>query len=149
MNHKLQKDVKRYLRTISKQIPKDYPNKSTLMDMLYRNLDEYLTEHPESTLDSMIEEFGSPTKIAASFIEEMPENTIVETFQKKHRLYFTLSIACFLCFIIFVFILKYVYNWYQNDALIAEETLYVTDDTEFPTECKEKFEKGEDSDGQQ
>ena len=117
--------------------------------MLYRNLDEYLTEHPESTLDSMIEEFGSPTKIAASFIEEMPENTIVETFQKKHRLYFTLSIACFLCFIIFVFILKYVYNWYQNDALIAEETLYVTDDTEFPTEWKEKFEKGEDSDGQQ
>lgn len=83
MNHKLQKDVKRYLRTISKQIPKDYPNKSTLMDMLYRNLDEYLTEHPESTLDSMIEEFGSPTKIAASFIEEMPENTIVETFQKN------------------------------------------------------------------
>ena len=131
MNHKLQKDVKRYLRTISKQIPKDYPNKSTLMDMLYRNLDEYLTEHPESTLDSMIEEFGSPTKIAASFIEEMPENTIVESF------------------IIFVFILKYVYNWYQNDALIAEETLYVTDDTEFPTEWKEKFEKGEDSDGQQ
>ena len=48
-----------------------------------------------------------------------------------------------------VFILKYVYNWYQNDALIAEETLYVTDDTEFPTEWKEKFEKGEDSDGQQ
>lgn len=146
MNHRLQKEIKRYVNNISKQIPKNYPNKRTLMNVLRFNLDDFLSEHPESTMDNIIEEFGSPTKIAASFMEELPEADIVATMQKRRKIFTIMFVVCFVCFIIFIFILRYVYDWYQNDALILEETLYVTDGTEFPTEWQEKFENAEGED---
>lgn len=143
MSNKLQKDINRYIKNISKQIPKNYPNKSALMNMIIRNLDNFLLEYPQSTIDDIVEEFGSPSKIAASFIEELSDTDIVAAIQKKHRSYTFAFIAFFVCFIIFLFTLQYIYNWYQNDALILEETLYVTDGTEFPTEWQEKFENEE------
>lgn len=146
MNNRLQKDINRYKKSISKQIPKNYPNKSVLMNLIIKNIDDFLLEHPEATMDNIIEEFGFPSKIAASFIEELSDTDIAAAIQKKHRIYKIAFITCFVCFITFLFTLHYIYNWYQNDALIMEETLYVTDGTEFPTEWQEKFENGEEED---
>lgn len=146
MKHKLQKEVEHYLKKISKHIPKNYPNKNKLLGIIRQNINEFLSEYPESTMDNIIKEFGTPTELAASFIEEMSESDLAKTLQKKQKILVIAGIACFLCIIISIFILKYVYDWYRNDAIIVEETLYVTDETEFPTEWEEKIKNGEGAD---
>lgn len=142
MKRNIKKEAEQYIKIISKQIPKDYPNKTALLNMIRQNMNDFILEHPDCTIDDIIEEFGSSAELTAYWMEEMPDSDLVATLQKSHRSFIILLIACLICFAVFFFTSQYVRNWYINDALIVEETLYVTDETEFPSEWEEKFNNG-------
>lgn len=45
MKRNIKKEEEQYIKIISKQIPKDYPNKTALLNMIRQNMNDFIFEH--------------------------------------------------------------------------------------------------------
>lgn len=112
--------------------------------MIRQNIDHFQAEHPEASFDDIIEEFGSATEVAASFLDELPEQELSDILRKKRKL-LRFSVALFLvCAVICFAVLHYMNDWAEDEALIFNEGMYIFNDTEETSEILEKILSGEE-----
>lgn len=71
-----------------------YPNRNDIIQTIRQNIDNFRAEHPRASFNEIIEEFGSVTEVAASFLDELPEQEISSILQKKKK-----DAAYFFCII--------------------------------------------------
>jgi len=105
MNKFLKKDIKIYIRKVSKLIKADFSIKRIVLKDLKNNIKEYYLDNNNITIQDIYERFGSPKEISLTF-EKIPSEELI----KKAKLYKTIFISCviFLCVSIYILITIYL-----------------------------------------
>ncbi len=87
-------DISNYLKQIGKKVPFAFRKK--LITELRHNISEYIDEYPNSTIEDVIDHFGTPEKFADEYILAMDENARKEAIYKagliKKSIFITLAI---------------------------------------------------------
>lgn len=140
------RQIRRYIKELHAQLPKNYPNKKMHLDNVKRDVSFFLEEHPDAGYDDIICEFGAAQDIASSFIGELSNDEITDNLQNNKKKTIVLVLMSVVCIIAFIYLIQYFLYWKNEEALIVEETLYVFDGTEIPSEWEEITLEGETSD---
>ncbi len=77
------KEIKRYLREINRLLPATSQVRKKIKAMISENLNNRINESPNKDISKVIEEFGTPDTVAASYIEEMGTAEILKGYQKR------------------------------------------------------------------
>ena len=62
------KKIKRYYKKVEQLLPLEQFEKKKYMDTFKSNLEDFLYEYPDSNIDVIMEQFGTPESIASSFL---------------------------------------------------------------------------------
>ncbi len=114
-----------YYKAICRAIPDAYTNKKSVLLSIRKNIENYLVEFPEASIEELQQEFGTPTEIAASFLTELPDTEITSYLynkKKKHR------IACVLCFLFIIaasLLLGRIWYIQKHMVVTIEDTVYI------------------------
>lgn len=76
----------RYLKKIRRYLPCSTKMKNQLLFQLRGSIDNYLNEHPDADQAQIIQQFGTPEQIAASWLYEMDQKTLISQLQLKNRI---------------------------------------------------------------
>lgn len=116
-----------------------YPNRNDIIQTIRQNIDNFRAEHPRASFNEIIEEFGSVTEVAASFLDELPEQEISSILQKKRKMLHIFFSLFLICAMIFFVVLYNLSSWAEEEALIFNEGMYIYNDTEETSEILEKL----------
>ena len=67
MNKMIKSEVKRYLKRVKGSLPRSFAAKRAFISMLKSQISDFLEEFPDSSIDSVIKQFGTPESIASEF----------------------------------------------------------------------------------
>lgn len=87
-NHIFEKEIKKYFHKIRVSLICDLKTKNKIMKDLKNDVEEYLEQNPDSSLENVIEHFGKPETIAEEFAISSGIDYI-----KKSRIHKTVKIA--------------------------------------------------------
>ena len=85
------KELKKYYRDISKNLPVGRKQKQQISLAIVQSVEDYLATHPLADFPAVLEHFGSPQEIAASYIENMTTPEILKKFQFRKTV---LTVLC-------------------------------------------------------
>lgn len=143
MKNNFEKQMKTYLREISRSLPWNYPQKKDILLALEQNIQDYLTDHPTADWSDVLEQFGTASEVANSYLDELSDTELALSFQKrKKRNFIIIFFSLSLLIMFFLLIYHFIMRW-QEDTIIIEETSYTYYDTEIPTEWKDETFYGE------
>ena len=74
-----------YLQSVQAYLDCPAAEKERLMERITRAVEVYLDDMPESSMDELTAEFGSPEACAAQLLEECPPGTIAAARRSKDR----------------------------------------------------------------
>ena len=63
----IKSEVKRYLKRVKGSLPCSFTAKRAFISMLKSQISDFLEEFPDSSIDSVIKQFGTPESIASEF----------------------------------------------------------------------------------
>ena len=67
MNKAIKAEVRAYLRKIRKALPGSFNTKRAVASTLKSQIENYIEDNPDATIDDVIERFGTPETIANEF----------------------------------------------------------------------------------
>lgn len=85
------KELKKYYRDISKNLPVGRKQKQQIILAIVQSVEDYLATHPLADFPAVLEHFGSPQEIAASYIENMTTPEILKKFRFRKTV---LTVLC-------------------------------------------------------
>lgn len=86
------KALKRYYRAIRSWLPVSWRQKNQIITDLRGSIGAYLDAHPEADLQEIQTHFGSPTSIAAAYVDNTDTATLLRDLRIRKRV-FTIVIA--------------------------------------------------------
>lgn len=83
-----QSELKKYFHSIKKALRSTPGEKKHLLAALQSDVEEYLAENPEASMDDVVSHFGTPETIGMEHIQELPVEEVSKrinsaTFNKK------------------------------------------------------------------
>lgn len=128
----LKKDVKEYLSDVKKCLYCDRKTKSRFLKDLGENIDNYLSDLPDSDFQNVIEHFGTPESISEEFAAQTDTDSLKKAKRNKNLKWLLIviltAIAMFIGVIAFIIVKNnnrdaaYYYNETITDNGIVEET---------------------------
>ncbi len=94
-------ELKKYYSDISKALVCSRKEKTAFITELKSNIDEYLAKEPDTAIENIMEEFGTPLEIANSFIDNAGANVIKKKIDIKKYILLALAVALII-YLIFV-----------------------------------------------
>ncbi len=82
----MNKDTKRYLRTVRGWLPCSGKLKRCIMTQITNRVQEYLAQNPKSTFDEICAHFGYPQEIAVAYIENTDTAEILKSLRIRRRI---------------------------------------------------------------
>lgn len=105
--------IKNYIKEISRQIPKDYPNKAKILKNMKQDLQNRMQESPPESWNTILDDFGTPAENLEFLISEYSGNDISNTLQtKKNQTLFLFTICILFSFFAFC---SLGYMYYQEN----------------------------------
>lgn len=80
------KKLRRYYWEVNNLLPCNPRIKQTLMDKIKENIDQFLEEYPDADYDVIVQRFGTPQQIAASYLEEMDPQEVLYRLNTRKRI---------------------------------------------------------------
>ena len=129
---KLQAQLKKYYRDIKREIPKNYPGSTDIVNHIRQNIENFLDEQPNASFDDIISQFGNASEIVSSFIEDMPTEDITALLKKDRKKRYVTWVVCIFSIIIVSGICYYIYLLIVSTPVEITETttIYYYEDTE-------------------
>ena len=129
---KLQAQLKKYYRDIKREIPKNYPGSTDIVNHIRQNIENFLDEQPNASFDDIISQFGNASEIVSSFIEDMPTEDITALLKKDRKKRYVTWVVCIFSIIIVSGICHYIYLLIVSTPVEITETttIYYYEDTE-------------------
>lgn len=105
----IEKDIKRYMRAISKKLISDNKQKKAILSDIENSIYDFAENKGITNISEIYNRFGTPEEVAKSYIsQEAPEKLKNKLFTKK------ILIILFICIILIAFIIflvTTVNNW--------------------------------------
>lgn len=76
----MEKALCKYYRSISKCLPVDKKHKKQTLEQIRHSVEDYRTKTPTADMQDLLEHFGTPQEIAASYVENMTTPEILKKF---------------------------------------------------------------------
>ena len=129
---KLQAQLKKYYRDIKREIPKNYPGSTDIVNHIRQNIENFLDEQPNASFDDIISQFGNASEIVSSFIEDMPTEDITALLKKDRKKRYVTWVVRIFSIIIVSGICYYIYLLIVSTPVEITETttIYYYEDTE-------------------
>lgn len=131
MTNNIKRNLKQYMRELSALIPKSYPNRVVFLKDIENHILLHLKEHPDSSWQDILVEFGSPTEVAGSIFTEHENTKYSMTAAPRLRLRF-LIIA--ICVTVVLSIFAYEYYWVHYRMYHTNPTHYIYNGEEVSSE---------------
>ena len=93
--------LKRYYREIRSWLPVSSRQKDKIVGDLSSSIDAYLDTHPEADLQEIQAHFGTPSSIAAAYVDNTDTATLLRDLRIRKRIV-TAVVACVLVIILLV-----------------------------------------------
>jgi len=90
-------DIRNYYRRIAGWLPCGGWCKKRIMERIRTNVNGYLAEKPDATLEDIEDRFGAPKEIAASYVSDMDTGELLAALRNRRRI-----LAAVLAAVIFV-----------------------------------------------
>ena len=78
--------VRRYLQEIRGWLPCSRKLKNAILERIRNTVREYLTDNPESSYEKLMERFGSPQQIAATYVEYVGTDELLRDLRIRRRI---------------------------------------------------------------
>ncbi len=125
MNCDLEIQIQNYLDEINQHLPKEYPDKQRILNMIRNDLIAYLEEHSSAGFKDAEAEFGDVSEMIDSLMKTLPGAAIHTALIKKRQRQKILISLCVLLFIVLCFVGRYLYILDGISAVITDETISV------------------------
>lgn len=80
------KDLKRYYRQVASWLPCGGKTKREMMARIRATVDAYIEEHPTADFAAIQARFGTPQQIAASFVDEMETEELLQRINYRNKI---------------------------------------------------------------
>lgn len=117
-------DIKRYINEIKKIIPINSKDKKDFLKMMEQRILESSNLEGKCDYDNIVNEFGKPNEVAASYIEEIDTNTILKMLKRKQYIKWLISIliiAIIATSMFKIYRLNQLYEMVENELNLHEE----------------------------
>ena len=91
---------KQYINIVSESLPASIPNKRNTLKILRKELNIYLSEHPDSTYEELCIDFGTPESYADMIIEKFSPSELLSNSHLKKRHYLAMAIVIALIIVV-------------------------------------------------
>ena len=124
-------ELEKYCRKIEKVLVGNQTDKSKILNTARCDMEEFLTEFPDATVDDLVKRFGTPEDYAREFISgldsgELTQKLNVVRFRKKA---ITIGVAVIVVIVLFVAVLVIRNNTRKSTRYYYEEIEYGTTST--------------------
>ena len=75
---KMSNDIKKYIKYVKKIIPIHSKDKKEFIQLLTQKIIEFSNEHDSCSYQDIVDKFGSPNEVAASYIETLNSDEIIK-----------------------------------------------------------------------
>lgn len=110
-----------YMKQLKKELPNTIKNQSSFLHCISLDVKDYLEDHPTSTYDDIVSEFGSPKELGHSLIENMEPDQIESILLKQRRMKKLTYLLASTILFIFVFLFLIV----PHIAVKVEQEVYI------------------------
>ena len=120
--------LKRYYRSIRKDLPCSYKMKKRIMQQIQESVDQFLEQNPDADFDEVQLHFGEPQTIALSYIEDQDAPELLRKMRIKKSV--LAIVACTMALIVAIWLAVAVWgiidakdttNGHTNDGIVVIE----------------------------
>ncbi len=120
--------LKRYYRSIRKDLPCSYKMKKRIMQQIQESVDQFLEQNPDADFDAVQLHFGEPQTIALSYIEDQDAPELLRKMRIKKSV--LAIVACTMALIVAIWLAVAVWgiidakdttNGHTNDGIVVIE----------------------------
>ncbi len=86
----------RYLWEVSRQLPGSWKEKKRILSRMQRSIRDYVSEGENPSYEKIIERFGKPNQIAATFLGEMETEELLRNMKASGRVVQIVAITAIL-----------------------------------------------------
>lgn len=124
---KKNKLIKQYLRCLKECFPIYGRQEKEYLKKIELHLSEYVSFHPDTTYETLVAEFGSPTTVVSEYFSELNEDYLFK--QLTHKRYFRFFVKPYITLIILLLFgsifLIYSDIYTSREQRIAYETITI------------------------
>ncbi len=127
--------LKKYLRKVNDSLPASHKEKQKISEMINESLEAQISENPDKDITSILTEFGSPSDVAAAYINEMGISEILAGFRVRKKIIRTVSLfflslllACCIYLLILYIDIHHAVRGYSTVTIETSEEIPITDE---------------------
>ena len=124
----------RYIHQVKQCMPSPFRMKKKIMERVKHNVKEYLVENPSANYQNLVDRFGSPNQIAASYVDEQSAAELLSALRIKRKI--SAIVAAAVIGVVMMWGGVMAYEIYYN-ANIANSYTIVTIEESEPVEVLE------------
>lgn len=98
--------TKLYISAVKKQLPIISPSKKAFLRTLKQNINNHIAEHPDTTYECVVTNFGTPEEVVSSFYESLDSDEISQQLHRKRKI----TLICCILFCTLILLC----GWYQH-----------------------------------
>lgn len=102
MTKNLNKELKQYYHEIGKFLSCDNRKKKNILGLIKTSVECYLSDNPNSTIDDIIKNFGSPKDISCEYYNNENPEEITANIKKSKKI--VMCVVATLCFALLIYI---------------------------------------------
>lgn len=114
------KRLNQYFRSIGKALPYPISMKRHILSQFREDVEDYLTENPQSTMEAIHRQFGTPQEVAIYFMDGQDAPYLMENIRVKRKFLFLMA-----CVMAAVFLFGAWYAMYQNHVSLHHTGYHV------------------------
>lgn len=121
----LDRQIKKYLKEIKKELPTNFPNKQKIIYQLSESIQQFINENPNCSFSDIQIEFGSAKEVSIALVDELPTDKIMTTYHKHKILKWLIAFIL----ILIIFLLYLIIDVIKTDVYITDTVyIYSTED---------------------
>lgn len=112
MTKPLKDELNEYISNIRKQLVCNAADKKRLLSDLTFNIDEFIEDHPESSINDIIEHFGTPEDIAGGYLSSLEGGELNNKLKKTKKIRKCILFACGI--IVFILVCIFIFEYLDS-----------------------------------
>lgn len=113
-----QRNLQRYYRKIQRKLPTNGTVSKSIMASIRHSVEDYLHTHPDADEQALLEHFGDPETIAASFIACADIKELLAEYRKQQKIFRIILAAILTALLLWGVFVGYA-MWTYSDGVPA------------------------------
>lgn len=120
---------RRYLRQIKKEMPRVGKQRGIILSQVKEELNILLTENPDAGYDDIVERFGTPQQITASYLDEMDKRGLAQQLHVRRKIIRIVSAMALVIMVVWIgaVCISIIDSFDDTNGFIVEQVEVIAD----------------------